>query len=75
VSLIRQQESDFGFLPALWPETWSFVLSQLWEAGLPVVAFDIGAQSERIRYSGAGLVLPMNLPIDKLVHSLCRVSS
>jgi glycosyltransferase involved in cell wall biosynthesis len=75
VSLIRQQESDFGFLPALWPETWSFVLSQLWEAGLPVVAFDIGAQSERIRSSGAGLVLPMNLPVDKLVHSLCRVSS
>lgn len=75
VSLIRRQDADFGFLPALWPETWSFVLSQLWEASLPVVAFDIGAQGERIRRSGAGLVLPINLPIGKLVQSLCRVSS
>ncbi|WP_459677999.1 glycosyltransferase [Acidisoma sp. 7E03] len=75
VTLIRNQDADFGFLPALWPETWSFVLSQLWEAGLAVVAFDIGAQAERIRRTGAGLLLPINLPIGKVVDALCRVSS
>ena len=49
VELIRAQDAELGFLPALWPETWSYTLSQLWQAGLDVVAFDIGAPAERIR--------------------------
>ena len=39
VELIRAQDAELGFLPALWPETWSYTLSQLWQAGLDVVAF------------------------------------
>ena len=42
------------FFPAIWPETYSFVLSEIWAAGYPAVAFDIGAIAERIRATGAG---------------------
>jgi hypothetical protein len=51
-----------GFLPALWPETWSYTLSQMWQAGLSVVAFDLGAQAERIRATRRGRLLPLGLP-------------
>ena len=47
--MIRAQEADLAFLPSIVPETWCFTLSEMWEAGLHVVAFDIGAQAERIR--------------------------
>jgi hypothetical protein len=46
----------------LWPETWSYTLSQLWQAGLDVVAFDIGAPAERIRAMRRGSLLPLGLP-------------
>ena len=62
VALIRAQQAGLGFLPALWPETWSYTLSQMWQAGLEVVAFDIGAPAERIRSTGRGAVLPLGLP-------------
>jgi GT2 family glycosyltransferase len=62
VELIRAQEAELGFLPALWPETWSYTLSQMWQAGLEVLAFDLGAQADRIRETGRGSVLPLNLP-------------
>jgi glycosyltransferase involved in cell wall biosynthesis len=62
VALIRAQQADLGFLPSVWPETWSYVLSELWQAGLPVVAFDLGAPAERIRRSGSSAVLPLGLP-------------
>lgn len=62
VDLIRSQEADVGFLPALWPETWSYTLSQMWQAGLDVVAFDLGAPAERIRHTGRGSVLPFGVP-------------
>jgi glycosyltransferase involved in cell wall biosynthesis len=60
--LIRAQQADVGFLPALWPETWSYTLTQLWQAGLEVVAFDIGAPAERIRLTRRGRVVPFGLP-------------
>jgi glycosyltransferase involved in cell wall biosynthesis len=60
--LIRAQQADVGFLPALWPETWSYTLTQLGQAGLEVVAFDIGAPAERIRLTRRGRVVPFGLP-------------
>ena len=62
VELIRAQHAERGFLPALWPETWSYTLSQIWQAGLEVVAFDLGAPAERIRATRRGSVLPFGLP-------------
>ena len=62
VALIRSQQAQLGFLPSLWPETWSYTLSQMWQAGLDVVSFDLGAPAERIRATGRGRLLPLGLP-------------
>ncbi|MCJ2036159.1 glycosyltransferase [Methylobacterium sp. J-068] len=51
-------DPDFVFLPSIWPETYSYVLSEVWEAGYPVVAFDIGAPAARIKAMGGGVVIP-----------------
>ena len=59
VALIERQSANMAFLPSIWPETWSYTLSQAWEAGLPVLSFDIGAPAERIRANGKGWVIPL----------------
>jgi GT2 family glycosyltransferase/glycosyltransferase involved in cell wall biosynthesis len=70
VDLIRAQRADIGFLPASWPETWSYVLTQMWEASLPVLAYDIGAPAERIRASRGGVLVPVHMPLPRLVALL-----
>jgi GT2 family glycosyltransferase len=62
VTLIRAQDASLALLPSIWPETWNFGLTELWRAGLPVAAFDLGAPAERIRRTGRGFVLPLGLP-------------
>lgn len=62
VGLIVAQNADFGFLSSVWPETWSYVLTLMWKAGLPVFAFDLGAVTERLNSNGAGCLLPLGLP-------------
>ena len=57
--LIAQQAADIALLPSIWPETWSYALSECWRAGLTVMAFDVGAPAERIRSAGHGLLLPL----------------
>jgi GT2 family glycosyltransferase/glycosyltransferase involved in cell wall biosynthesis len=59
VDLIRSQAASVAWLPSVWPETWCFALSECWQAGLPVVAFDLGAQAERVHRGGHGVVLPL----------------
>ena len=74
VALIRRQNASLALLPSIWPETWCLVLTEIWRAGLQAVAFDLGAQAERIRRTGRGFVLPPNLPArainDRLVASV-----
>ena len=67
IALIQAQQADFGFLPAQWPETWSYALTRMWEANLPVIAYDIGAPAERIRMRQGGLVVPLHTPPEKLL--------
>jgi glycosyltransferase involved in cell wall biosynthesis len=59
VPLIRAQDAALALLPSIWPETWCLGLTELWRAGLRVVAFDIGAPAERIRQTGRGFLLPL----------------
>jgi GT2 family glycosyltransferase len=59
--LLRRERPDLVFLASVWPETWSYVLDEALEAGLPIVAFDLGAIAERLRAARLGILLPLGL--------------
>ena len=59
--LIEEAKPHIVFLPSIWPETWSFVLTSALRRALPVVAFDIGAPAERLRRLRRGYLLPLEL--------------
>ena len=70
VALIRAQNATLALLPSIFPETWNLALAEAWRAGLRVVAFDIGAQAERIRRTGRGILLPLGLPAHAINDAL-----
>lgn len=73
--LLAEAAPHMVFLPAIWPETWSFVLTSALEQGLPVIVFDIGAPAARLRRLGRGHVLPRELSKDtgKLLATLMEL--
>lgn len=68
--LLTRMSPTIGFIPSVWPEIWCYALSELWAHSLHVVAFDLGAQRERIVTSGAGTLLPLNLPVRQIADRL-----
>jgi GT2 family glycosyltransferase/glycosyltransferase involved in cell wall biosynthesis len=74
-ALIRAAGADFAFLPSIWPETWCYALSDIWEAGLRAAVFDIGAPAERVRakVGNGGWVLPLGLPPHAVNDALLRL--
>jgi glycosyltransferase involved in cell wall biosynthesis len=71
--LIAGLGASFGFLPSIWPETWCYALSDAWNAGLDTAVFDIGAPAERVRRTGRGWRLPLNLPPASVNDALLRL--
>ncbi len=66
VGVIAGLHADLAFIPSIWPETWCFTLSEAWQAGLYTLAFNLGAQAERVVASGRGAVLPLGLPAGRI---------
>lgn len=73
-TLVALHGCDIAFMPAVWPETWSYALSECWRAGLDVVAFDLGAQAERTRMRGGGRLLPFGLAADGVNDALMEAA-
>ena len=59
--LIEKINPDVIWFPALWPETYSYTLSQALESGRFIIAPDIGAFSERLHGRGESLVVDWSM--------------
>jgi glycosyltransferase involved in cell wall biosynthesis len=59
-SLLNKHAIGLALLPSIVPESYSLTLSECWLAGVPAVAFNHGAQAERIAGSGRGWLAPLN---------------
>jgi GT2 family glycosyltransferase/glycosyltransferase involved in cell wall biosynthesis len=64
IDLLHKAQADLVLIPSIWPETYCYTLSIALASGIPPVVFDIGAQAERLRRSGEGLIIPYNLISD-----------
>lgn len=68
--MLADLKADLAFIPSIWPETWCFTLTEAWAAGLYTLAFDLGAQAERIATTKRGSLLPLGLPPPRINEAL-----
>ena len=69
-SLIRGEGIDFFWFTAIWPETYSYVLTIPIRLGIPVIAADLGAIGERIKRGSWGEVYPVKSDALEILHAL-----
>jgi len=56
-------------MPSIWPETFSFTTREMLATGLPVMAFDLGAQGEAVREAENGHIVA---PDPAAIHDCYR---
>jgi glycosyltransferase involved in cell wall biosynthesis len=71
--LLRREQPHLVFMSSVWPETWCYALDHAARAGLPVVAFDLGAVAERLRAAGLGTLLPVDCDAPQINDCLLRI--
>jgi GT2 family glycosyltransferase/glycosyltransferase involved in cell wall biosynthesis len=73
--IIYENKIDIVILPSIWPETFSYTLSEAWAVGLPVIVSGLGALKERVRETGGGWIVDIynieniKATIDKIIQS------
>ena len=61
---IKEMRPTYALLLSIWPETYCYTLSIALALGLPPIVFDLGAQAERVRASGFGVILDPALALE-----------
>lgn len=71
--LLEWLQPDLVWFPAQWPETYSYTLSAALQAGLPVVAPNLGAFAERVAGRPWSWVLPWDSTSTEWVDHFVRL--
>lgn len=71
-ALLKHFKANIGFMPSLWPETFSFVTQEFMMMDLPTVCFDLGAPAERLGAWERGMVIP-EMTVESTWATICRL--
>ena len=71
--LLQWLQPDLAWFPAQWPETYSYTLSACLQAGLPVLAPDLGAFAERLAGRAWSWVQPWDLSAKEWLDTFLRL--
>lgn len=68
--LFEKNNIDLVCNLSIWPETYSYTLTETIACGVPVLSYDIGAVAERIKKYNFGWVVPISSNVDDLTSTL-----
>lgn len=71
--LVKENKIDLICVFSLWPETYSYTATEAIASGVPVVAFDLGAISERIKRDGVGFTIPYTRRSEKVLEGIMKI--
>lgn len=69
--VLFENKVDLIVLPSIFPETYSYTLSEAIQSNIPVIARDIGALGDRVKSNNYGWIYKDRLELVEIVHKLC----
>ena len=69
-SRAAESGAEVFFFPSVWPETFSYVCSEVIQMGYPLATFDLGAQAEKAASYELGRTFSLNLDSTELLDAL-----
>jgi glycosyltransferase involved in cell wall biosynthesis len=73
-ALLANSRCGIAAILSVWPETYSYTLSEALYAGMKVLAYDMGAIPERLPV-GCGILISLDSSIEKIVATILDLAS
>ncbi len=72
-NLLVENNIDLVCMFTVWPETYSYTLSEVYMAKIPILAFDIGAVGERLKKDKLGWTIPVTKDTELIINKIKKV--
>ncbi len=72
-NLLVENNINLVCMLTVWPETYSYTLSEVYMAGIPILAFDIGAVGDRLKKDKLGWTIPVTKDTDVIISKIKEV--
>jgi len=72
-TILQKTRIDVVVIPSIYAESYSYVLTEVWKAGVPVIAADFGAIGERVRRFGGGWLYRPGSEPESIRRILARI--
>lgn len=72
-NLLRENNIKLVCLLSIWPETYSYTMTEAISCGIPVVSFNMGAIEERIKKYNLGWILEIDEDSDKIAKQIEKI--
>lgn len=66
---VEEFKIDVFFIPSIWPETFSYTVSEIISMNIPLVSFDLGAQGDKAKNYKYGKTIPLDSSIEKVFEA------
>ena len=74
-ALCSEQGVNAFWFPSIWPETFSFVVHEMKAMGLPVLAYDVGAQADTLADDDRHRVVSLDMSADGILTTLTEMTT
>ena len=74
-ALCAEQGVNAFWFPSIWPETFSFVVHEMKAMGLPVLAYDVGAQTDTLADDDRHRVVSLDTSSEDILATLTEMRS
>ena len=74
-TLCAEQGVNAFWFPSIWPETFSFVVHEMKAMGLPVLAYDVGAQADTLADDDRHRVVSLDMSADDILTTLTEMTT
>lgn len=69
-ALCAEHGVNVFWFPSIWPETFSFVLHEMKAMGLPILAYDVGAQADALATHPTGRIMALGARPQEILSAL-----
>jgi Predicted glycosyltransferases len=72
-NILEDLKIDLVCILPQWAETFCYTLSEAWMCKIPVIVTDIGAVADRVKETGAGFVVPVDVLAEDLNNLIIQI--
>lgn len=73
-SLLKENNIDLICIFSIWPETFSYTLSEAFIAKVPVITYNIGAVSERVQRDNLGYIVDYKTTPEEILKRISEIA-